>query len=91
MLHKNKYFLFKYLLTQLYVSVIIIIVNKRITDAIRSELLQIKMIYLDRYILVCRSFFYIKVIRRMIFLKTFNSAALVQDDQGQEQVVLAKA
>ena len=34
------------------------------------------------------AFFYIKVIRRMIFLKTFNnSAALVQDDQGQEQVV----
>ena len=27
----------------------------------------------------------------MIFLKTFNnSAALVQDDQGQEQVVLGK-
>lgn len=37
------------------------------------------------------AFFYIKVIRRMIFLKTFNnSAALVQDDQGQEQVVLGK-
>ncbi len=56
-------------MTQLYVSAIIITVNKRITDAIRSELLQIKM----------------------IFLKTFNnSAALVQDDQGQEQVVLGK-
>lgn len=37
------------------------------------------------------AFFYIKVIRRMIFLKTFNnSAALVQDDQGQEQVILGK-
>lgn len=37
------------------------------------------------------AFFSIKVIRRMIFLKTFNnSAALVQDDQGQEQVVLGK-
>lgn len=37
------------------------------------------------------AFFYIKVIRRMIFLKTFNnSAALVQDNQGQEQVVLGK-
>ena len=52
--------LIKKILTYKHVSAIIIIVNKRITDAIRSELLQIKMIYLDRYTLVCGSFFLYK-------------------------------